>query len=373
MAVINNVYLPPVNPIYNGDRPASEMELSVITYNATSAKMVQLSDSRELLQYKNDSTISWINISGLKNAESIKHIGELFNIHPLSIEDILHTEQQPKIEVFENYGFLSAKTIQLEKKFHHNTEKKKRNFLFREKKKEQNNEVDEFLIDQVSIILMENVIITFQEIPGDPFNNIRRKILDDIGEIRKMGTDYLAYAIIDSIVDEYFITLNHLEDDIENFEERATKTSDETFIEELQETKKYLLQLKRAIAPLKENIILIIHHAVFIKTVELKPFFQDLSENLNNAIITLENHREWLSNIMDVNLSVLSHQMNKVMKVLAIISTIFIPLTFIAGIYGMNFEFMPELGHKLAYPIVLGCMGIIAAIMVIFFKSRKWF
>ena len=335
--------------------------------------MVHLSNVNELQQYKDSSGITWINVNGLENSVLIYNLGTLFNIHPLSIEDALHTEQQPKIEMFENYGFLSVKTIQLEKKLNHGQEKKKSPFWPFGKQKDEDNYEKEFIIDQVSIVLMEKVLITFQEIPGDSFNNVRRRILDNIGDIRKMGTEYLAYAIIDSIVDEYSLTINHLEDEIEDFEERATKTSDDKFIEEIQETKKSLLLLKRAIAPLKDNIAVILNHEVFIKTTELKPFFRDLSENLNNAIMTVENHREWLSNIMEVNLSVLSHQMNKVMKVLAIISTIFIPLTFIAGVYGMNFEFMPELGQRLAYPIVLGCMGIIAFIMIMFFKKRHWF
>jgi magnesium transporter len=286
----------------------------------------------------------------------------MFNIHPLTIEDVLNTEQQPKVEIFENYRFLSIKTIQQEKNFQHNKRKKK-----------QAEEISEFLIDQVSIIILKNVLITFQEIPGDSFNGVRKRILENIEQIRKTGTEYLAYAIIDSIVDEYFLTLNHLEYDIENFEDRAAKTKDVTFIEEIQGTKKYLLQIKRAISPSRDNIVKIIRQDKFFLIDELKPFLQDLSENLNNAIITVENHREWLSNIMDVNLSVLSHQMNKVMKVLAVISTIFIPLTFIAGIYGMNFDIMPELHHEYGYPFVLGGMGFIALLMFIIFKTRKWF
>ena len=365
MALAKNMDLPPGSPVYMGDRPASEMDLSIITYDPNTAQMYHLSYVDELLQYKNDSGVSWINVSGLKNVDSIKHLGELYNIHPLSIEDILHTTQQPKIEIFGNYSFLSAKTIQQEKNFHHKQEKQKR--------QDQQKEIDEFLIDQVSIIIMKNVLITFQEMPGDSFDGIRKRILNDTGEIRKMGTDYLAYAIIDAVVDEYFLTINHLEEDIENIEDRATKTSDNMYIQEIQDTKKYLLHIKRAISPLKDNIAAIIRYEKFFQTEALKPFLQDLSENLNHAIITVDNYREWLSNIMDVNLSVLSYQMNKVMKVLATISTIFIPLTFIAGIYGMNFEFMPELQYRFAYPVVLGGMGIIAAMMIIIFKIRHWF
>jgi len=340
------------------------MDLSIITYDSSSAHMQRLSSIDELAQYKNYLKTSWINISGLEDIECIKRFGELYNIHPLTLEDIVHTEQQPKMEIFDKYKFLSIKTIQREKNFHHNHKNAKKN---------KQEETDEFLIDQVSIILMKNVLITFQEINGDPFDGIRKKILENIGGIRKKGMDYLTYSIIDAIVDEYFLTLNHLEEDIENFEDRATKTSDGNFIEEIQETKKYLLQIKRAISPLRDNIFVISHHGILTQTDELKPFLQDLTENLNHAISMVENHREWLTNIMDVNLSVLSHQTNKVMKVLAMISTIFIPLTFIAGIYGMNFNFMPELTYQWGYPIVLSCMGITAVIMLFIFKFHRWF
>jgi len=365
-----NIQLPVENPVYVGDRPALEMELSILTYDTASAELINLSDIDELSKYQNDSKILWINISGLKNIDSIKTLGKLYNIHPLTVEDILNTEQQPKVEIFDDYRFLSIKTIQREKKFHHSQNKRKNLFLFLKKEEEK---IDEFLIDQVSIIIMKNTLITFQEIPGDSFDGVREKILADVGEIRKTGTDYLTYEIIDAVVDEYFITLNHLEDDIENFEDRATKTSDDTFIQEIQDTKKYLLQIKRAISPSKENITIMLKQSKFFMSDELKPFVQNLLENLHNAENTVEHYREWLSNIMDVNLSVLSHQTNKVMKVLAIISTIFIPLTFIAGVYGMNFEFMPELRQQWGYPVVLSGMSLTAMIMIIIFKIRRWF
>ena len=165
----------------------------------------------------------------------------------------------------------------------------------------------------------------------------------------------------------------HLEDDIENFEERAVITSNDTFIAEIQDTKKYLFQIKRAMFPLRDNLVTISRQSMPLTNDELKPFLQDLRENLTNAIETVEHYREWLSNIMDVNLSVLSYQLNKIMKILAVISAIFIPLTFIAGVYGMNFTFMPELSHSWGYPAVLGFMGFIALSMVIFFKIRRWF
>ena len=360
MALIKKVNLYPGSPVYIGDRTAQEMDLSIISYDTKSAQRTHLSGIGELMQYKDAGKVSWINISGLKDIDSIKQLGDLYGIHPLTIEDILHTDEQPKIEIFDTYRFLSVKTIQLQRDTHHDEKKHGR-------------ELAECLIDQVSIIIMKNVLITIQEVPGHRFDGIRKRILEDMGGIRKMGTDYLAYAIIDAVVDEYFLTINQLEEDIEDFEDRATKTSDETFIEKIQDTRKYLLQIRRAITPLKANIIAINRNELFFQNDELRPFLQDLDENLHNAIIQVENHREWLTNIMDVNISVLSYQMNKVMKVLAIISTIFIPLTFIAGVYGMNFQHMPETQSVLGYPLVMCGMGILAGIMVIYFKIRRWF
>ena len=365
---------PADNPVYVGDRPALEMELSIMTYDSVSAQMNNLSNVEELLQYKDEKKIAWINISGLKDIDSIRRLGELYGIHPLSIEDVLNTEQQPKLEMFEEYRFLSLKTIQKEKSFLVKNEFPKSSFFSLSKEREQDSEEDDFfLIDQISIIIMQNVLITFQEITGDAFDGIRKKILKDMGEIRKMGTDFLAYSLIDAVVDEYFIVLNNLEEVIETFEDRATKTSDDIFIEEIQGIKKYLLQIKREISPLTNNMLVFTHHGLFFKSDELKPYIQDLNEHLNHVLVLLENHREWLTNIMDVNLSVLSHQMNKVMKVLATISTIFIPLTFLAGVYGMNFDYMPELYYKYGYFAILGVMVLVALVMILIFKKHRWF
>ena len=316
----------------------------------------------------------WVNINGLKDIDSIKKLEKIYNIHALTIEDILNTKQQPKIETFENYRFISCKSIQQEKKFHHRQEdQKKLSKNLRKKNEEQPENMEEFLIDQINIIAMKNLVITLQEIPGDPFDGIRKRILENAGRIKRMKANYLTYALIDAVVDNYYLALAHLEEDIENFEDRAAKTSDEAFITEIQDTKKYLFQIKRAILPLRDNLLNLSRQNMAATDNEIKPFLQDLHENLNSAIETVENYREWLSNIMEVNISVLTYQMNKVMRTLAIISAVILPLSFIAGIYGMNFEHMPELRQPWAYFAVLGIMGCIASTMIIYFKSRKWF
>jgi len=377
MALIKSKYMQVINPVYAGDIPASEMKLSYINYNSDSVDTKDISSIDEIMQLKDDSKMLWINVSGLKDVESIKRLGELLEIHPLTIEDILQTEQQAKMEVFEKYRFLLVKTIIQKKNTFYRLNAEKKNFILPFGKDRHfaaaHEKIDELVITQVGIIIMKNILLTFQELSRGAFEGIRRKIIENAGEIRKMESDYLAYLIIDKIVDEYFNSISHLEEHIENLEERATRTSDDTYIEEIQETKKYILLVKKAILPLKNNLLLISRQESFFQTGEIKPFLQDLIENLDHAVAQIEHYREWLSNIMEVNLSVLSYQLNKVMKVLAMISAIFIPLSFIAGIYGMNFENMPELSTSFGYFIVLGIMFLVAAIMIAFFKVRRWF
>jgi len=377
MALKNSKYMQVINPVYTGDMPASEMKLSFINYDSDFAETKDISSIDEVINLKNDSKILWINVSGLKDTESIKRLGELLEIHPLTIEDILQTEQQAKMEVFEKYRFLLVKTIMQKKNtvYQMNSEKKKSFLSFGKDRRFTAARVktDELNITQVGIVIMKNILLTFQELSRGAFEGIRRKIIENTGEIRKMETDYLAYLIIDKIVDEYFNSINHLEEHVENLEERAARTSDDTYIEEIQETKKYLLLIKKAILPLRDNLLIISRHESFFQNGEIKPFLQDLIENLDHAVTQVEHYREWLSGIMEVNLSVLSYQLNKVMKVLAMISAIFIPLSFIAGIYGMNFQNMPELSTSFGYFIVLGVMFLVASIMIVFFKLRRWF
>jgi magnesium transporter len=368
----DNIGLPPGTPVYVGDRPASAMDISVITYNASHAEKYKISSIDELSSCKNNG-IMWVNINGLKEIDELNKLAAVYNIHSLTIEDVLNTKQQPKFETFADYSFLSFKSIQHEAKPVTAEEKQKQSRKWFKKKIKEEEREEEITIDQISLIIMKNILITFQEIPGDPFGSIRKRISENIGQIRKKGTDYLAYSLIDAVVDVYYLAFAGLEEDIEIFEDRAIKTSNDTFIADIQDTKKELFQIKRAILPLRENLMIISHQGLPFTNNELKPFLQDLHENLNNAIEIVENYREWLTNIVDVNLSVLSYQMNKVMKILATVSAIFIPLTFIVGIYGMNFEYMPELSRPWAYPMVLIIMGCIALGMVVFFKIRKWF
>jgi magnesium transporter len=338
------------------------MEIAVLTYDTFNAVTKSIKSVEELAQFDGKGTV-WININGLPDTEFLNKFEIMYEIHPLTIEDILSTNQQPKVETFENYRYISLKSIREAKYVRRSPAGKK--------KKEDS--AEEIIIRQISIIIMKNTLITFQETVGDQFEDIRKRLLKNTGDIRKTGTEYIAYMLMDTVVDEYYVSLNDLEDDIEDFEELAIDTSNENFIADVQDIKKYLFQIKRAMLPLRENVLILLHQIIPKANDKLKPLLQDLHENLSNAIDIVESYREWLTNIVDVNLSVLSYQMNKVMKILATVSSIFIPLTFIAGVYGMNFQFMPELSKPWAYPIVLGGMVLVAVGMVLFFKIRKWF
>ncbi|MDR0710070.1 MAG: magnesium/cobalt transporter CorA [Spirochaetaceae bacterium] len=324
------------------------MDLSIIGYDPVGAWKKSAATVDELLGFRNPAGITWINVDGLDDGGAINRLAEFFRIHPLTVEDILNTEQRPKLEEFENYLFISFKAIS----------------------RKPDGELD---FDQVSLVILKDVVISLQEFPGDSFEGIRRRILSSGGRIRKLGADYLAYVLMDSIVDEYFSVLEHIGVNIEDFEDRAMNDSDNTFIPDIQAVKQQLLHVRRIIWPLRESLSLLLKLESPLLSGELEPFFKDLYENVIQAAETLETYRELVSGVMEVNLSAVSAHLNKVMKVLTIISTLFIPLTFVVGVYGMNFRFMPELEYRYAYPITWGVMIVIAIGMLIFFKRRDWF
>ncbi|MDR3168112.1 MAG: magnesium/cobalt transporter CorA [Treponema sp.] len=321
------------------------MELSIIGYDPVGAWMKTAGTVDELLGYRNPAGLTWINVNGPENSREINRIAEFFHIHPLTVEDIMDTGQRPKIEEFDHYLFIILKSLK-------------------------GGDVPE--MEQISLILMEDTVITFQEVPGDPFDGIRKRILNNAGRIRRMGADYLAYVLMDSVVDAYFLVLDVLGSRIENFEERAIDENDNFLIPDLQRVKQNLLRIRRVIWPLRESLSSLFRLDSKLINDELEPFLKDLYDNLIQAAETVENYRELMAGVLEVNLSSISNRMNRVMKVLTIISTIFIPLTFIVGVYGMNFAHMPELNYPYAYPITWAVIVLIAAGMLFFFKRRHW-
>jgi magnesium transporter len=321
------------------------MQLSIIGYDPAGAWHRFASTAEELLAHKNPAGITWIDVEGLEYSDAIHRFAEEYRIHPLTVEDILDTGQRPKVEEFDDYLFIVVKAV---------------------------NPADELDFEQISLVITENTVITFQEKTGDFFDGIRKRILNNAGRIRRVGTGYLAYSIIDAVVDEYFVILDQVGDTIGSFEDRAIDESDDTFIRDIQTVKQNLLRIRRIILPLRESINILLRLENKLIDKDLEPFFKDLHDNIMQAAETVESYRELIAGEMEVNLAAVSNRMNKVMKVLTIISTIFIPLTFIVGVYGMNFAFMPELGMRYAYPVTWGIMTCIAIGMIIVFKIRKW-
>jgi magnesium transporter len=347
--------LPPGSPVYVGDRSPTEMRLSVIGYDPIGTWTKEAADVGELLGYRNPGGVNWINVNGLKDAESISRLAEAYGIHPLTVEDILNTEHRPKVEEFDEYLYITLKAI-----------------TWREAIDPDAGETSGFDYEQISIILTPDTVITFQEAAGDSFDPIRRRIAFNMGRIRKMGPDYLAYGLMDSIIDAYFVVLERLGTELETFETRATEETGRTFMRGLQAIKQEGLHMRKAIWPLRESIASLLRLDSDLISEEMAPFLKDLHDNVIQAAETVESYREIIAGVLEVNLSFVSYRMNEIMKVLTIISTIFIPLTFIVGVYGMNFRFMPELESPLGYPIAWAIMIAIGGGMLAFFKKRKW-
>ncbi|MDR2181801.1 MAG: magnesium/cobalt transporter CorA [Treponema sp.] len=317
----------------------------LIGYDPAGAWEKESDRVEDLFDDRNPAGVTWINLNCL-DAEAVSALAKKYSIHPLTVEDILDTEQRPKAEEFDDYIFITLKAIH----------RKDENHGF----------------EQISVIFKEDTVLTFQERPVDNFDGIRKRIINNAGRARRAGADHLAYSLMDSVVDEYFAVLDTLSDEIENFGERAGDPGDRDFIADFQKIRQDLLRLRRVILPLRDSINHLVHCESDLIHDELQPFLKDLHDNAIRASDMVDSNRELMADVMEVNFAAVSSRTNRIMKVLTIISTIFIPLTFIVGVYGMNFSRMPELQSPYGYPLTWAVMIGIAAGMLIAFKRRRW-
>jgi magnesium transporter len=291
----------------------------------------------------------WLNLCGLENDHLLKEISELFAIHPLTLEDIKNTSQRPKFEEFDENIFVVAKMIYYKNKAHGP------------------------ITEQVSILFGKNYIISIQENPYDIFDPIRTRLENPVGKMRKMGTDYFAYTLLDAIVDRYFDCLENAVEKIETLEDHIIGQSKKTKLPEIFQQRKTIQQIKRNVWPTRELLSAWKKSESPLIKKKTNPFINDVYEHVIEIIENLEIQRESISALVELFMSNLSLKQNEVMKTLTIIATIFIPLTFIAGVYGMNFQFMPELGWKYGYLFIwILFLGSTLA-MVYYFKRKKWF
>ncbi len=340
--------LPPGTPVFVGEKKVEKIRISYIDYDEAKFEEKEVEKIDECVPFKDTPTVTWINIDGLHQVDIIEKLGKYFDLHPLILEDIVNTEQRPKMEDFGQYIFIITK------------------MLFYDEKE------GETKIEQVSFILGERFVISFQEVAGDIFEPIRERIRKGKGRIRKMGADYLAYSLLDAIVDAYFIILEKLGERLEELEDKIIAESRPETLQEIHKLKREMILLRRSVWPLREVVNSLERGESSLIKKACRIFLRNVYDHTIHVIDTVETYRDMVSGMHDTYLSSISNKMNEVMKVLTIIATIFIPLTFIAGIYGMNFEFMPELKWRWAYFIVWGVIVFVAVLMVLFFKRKKW-
>lgn len=340
--------LPPGTLVHIGEKKIEKSRITIIDYDEVQLLEKEAKTVEECLTFKDKSTITWINIDGIHEVEIIEKIGKYFDLHPLILEDILNTEQRPKIEDFEDYLYLALKMPSL------------------------NVKDSKIKIEQVSLILGPNFIISFQEIIGDVFNPIRERIRNVKGRIRKMGPDYLAYTLIDSIVDNYFTILEKIGERIESIEEELLIEPKTETLHDIHSLKSEMLFLRKSVWPLREVVSIMERGESELIKESTRIYLRDVYDHTIQVIDTIETFRDMLSGMLDLYLSSISNKTNEIMRVLTIIATIFIPLTFIAGLYGMNFEYMPELKWRWSYPIILLVMVSIGISMLYYFRKKKW-
>ena len=340
-------FQPPGTLTYTGEHATEKSVMSVIEYDGAGLNEFKIEDTNRLQELKDSKKICWLNLDGLSDISVIERIGEVFKIHPLILEDILHTSQRPKFEDCGDYIFIVLKMLTIDDKGGIDTE-------------------------QVSFVIGEKILITFQETSGDVFDTVRARIRHSKGHVRKMGSDYLAYTLIDSVVDNYFLILEHLGEQTELMEDQILVEFDEKTVFKIHAIKRQLISLRRSIWPLREVISMMERGGSTIIAKRTHIYLRDLYDNTIQVMDMVESLRDMSGGLLDTYLSAVSNRMNSVMKVLTIIATIFIPLTFIAGVYGMNFQHMPELDHPMSYPGVLALMLFIAVTMLMWFKKKKW-
>lgn len=337
---------PPGTLVYTGESKNERIKISLIEYNENEFIEEEFYDLSECISHVKPHLVKWINVEGIHKTEVIEKIGKIYGIHPLTLEDIVHVDQRPKFEDYENYVVAIMKMISY---------------------------TDKVIAEQLSIVLFQNMVISFQEPHGgDAFDIIRTRLRQAKGRIRKVGADYLAYALMDAVVDHYFHAIEKIGDAVERIEEEIIGDSDNKSLLELYALKREMIYLRKQVWPMRDMISNVVRSETKLINPSTDIYLRDLQDHVTRIIDTVETYRDLLSGIMDIYLSTNANKMNEVMKVLTIMSSIFIPVTFIAGVYGMNFEFMPELKSPYGYAITWSVMITIMVGLILYFKRKKW-
>ena len=341
--------LAPGTIVYTGNKSSNELFIDVFDYNKDFIEERELKNMEEAFTFENEETITWINVNGLNHVEEIEKLGQFCELHPLIIEDISSTNQRPKVDEYEDYLFVVLKMLYFDKK-------------------------QRLKIEHISFVLGSNYILSFQEAEGDVFDPIRERLRTGKGRVRSFGADYLLYLLMDAIVDNYFNLIETLGNKVERLEDKLfiDKANDD-ITSHIQGLKREILKVRRAVHPLREVANKLQKTESKLVDAKTQHYLSDLYDHIVQVSESIEIYREMIWSLMDMYMTTISNKMNEVMKVLTIIATIFIPLTFIAGIYGMNFNYMPELQFKYSYFILWGIMIAIFVALIYYFKRKKWF
>ncbi|MCL7419633.1 MAG: magnesium/cobalt transporter CorA [Methylobacter sp.] len=340
--------LPSGSLVHVGEVHGIENRITVIDYNPSMLEKRIIKSIEDVLPYKQTDTVTWVNIEGLSDISVIDAIGKHFGIHALVLEDILNTHQRPKFEDFNDYLYIVLKALSL------------------------SDDIFDVDYEQVSLLVLDKFVFSFKEKPDDIFDSILAQLGNEKGRLRNLGTDYLAYVILDTVVDEYFALQDALDELIENVEDELLSTPTAKTLKTIQTIKRELIFLRRSVSPLRELLVAIQRSDSHLLHERTKRYFGDVYDHAIRVIEAMESYRDLIAGMLDIYLSSVSNKMNETMKVLTVFATIFIPLTFIAGVYGMNFEYMPELKWKWAYPALWMLFIAISVFLLGYFKKKDW-
>jgi len=349
----------PLTPVPRGSAPgtfvvdpeAPKPEIRVMAYNPDNLVEVDVLNVAAIRPYMDEYAVTWVNVDGLGDAATIQQLGDLFGVHPLALEDVFNIRHRPKMEEYEDQIFVTARMALIDEQFEH---------------------------EQISLFLGTNYVLTFQQFPGDCLEPIRERLRQKRGVFKSCGADYLAYAILDAVIDGYFPVLEEYGERMEALEEEILERPRQKTILTVQATKRGILSLRRSIWPQREFLNSLVRDASPLITDHTRLHLRDAHDHAMRIMDLVDTYREISAGLTDLYMSSVSNRMNDVMKVLTVMATIFIPLTFVAGIYGMNFNSdvspwnMPELNWYWAYPVFWGVMVVIALVMLLFFRRRGW-
>ncbi|MBN1500633.1 MAG: magnesium/cobalt transporter CorA [Spirochaetes bacterium] len=339
--------LPPGSLVFQGSGSSEKLIIDRFLFDESEILEFESIKYNDVIKNVPHNYCQWLNFNSVNDIEVVKNTGEHFGLHLLTVEDILNETQRPKFEIIDDYIFMSLKMIHFQD--------------------------DEIVNEHISIVLKENTVITFQQRKGDVFETIRKRLRTNSGIIRKMQSDYLTYSILDSIVDYYYVVLEEIDFRIEELEEKILTNFNSDLLEDLHEIKRTIINFRKNVWPVREII------SAFSKSIDqtrsevLSHYLRDLYDHSIQVMDGIDTGKDMANALMNLYLSFSGNKMNEVMKILTVISTIFIPLTFLAGLYGMNFKYMPELQMRYSYPVLLAIMLTIIIVMLGFFKKNKWF